>query len=178
HAHVRDDHSEGPLLPDPSLRPLIVAHVGRGSLQLCRSGRARGAGALEEILRYYPDASWAWGNYGLGLRFLGRYAAAGQAYQCAMALAGRQAWLLNDLALLEQARRRLDRALALFLEGSRAPGEARDRDSCRTNAARLLMQRRGPGDLGMARILLQEVVAGGSKARRPRYWLAQLKKAR
>lgn len=169
------------LLEDPDYRVAVLPYLGRGALQLCRSGKAEGVEILERIVALYPDGDWAKSNLANGYRFVGQYDDALGIYDALLEKSGRQAWFLNGKALVLQARFDTEKALSLYLEGGAetCPGERADRFTNRTNAAVLLISRGGEGDLDRAEQLLDSVVSRDSAAIRAAYyrrWAQRLRK--
>ena len=168
------------LLEDRAWQRGVLPFLGRGALQLCRSGQRKGVEILERILRLYPGADWALSNLANGDRFVGDYEKAIGIYARLMQQHGRQAWFLNGLALVHQARFERDKALALYLEGGKetCPGTQADRFTCRTNAAVLLIARGKASDLDRAEQLLDSVVSKDPAAIRAPYYLRRIQRLR
>jgi len=168
------------LLEDPSFRLVVLPYLGRGALQLCRSGRQEGVDLLQRILVLYPKAEWALSNLANGHRFMGQYEKALEIFDSLLENSGRQAWFLNGKALVHQARFETEKALALFLEGGdeKCPGSQADRFTNRTNAAVFLMARREVGDLVRAEQLLESVVSRDPAAIRAPYYLRRVQRLR
>jgi hypothetical protein len=170
------------MLPQAMLALCLAAVVadqddaGRRAVQLCRGGNEAGLAVLRDIAARQAGQAWAAANLGLGLRLVGRYDEARAVYADMLQRHGRQAWILNDLALVEQARADFDSALRLYLEGTRPPASADvdAADTCRTNAAILLIARRGPNDSVKAEALLRVVVARDPSRVRSAWWLTRV----
>ena len=165
-----------PLLDEEPWRPLAVEPVSRSALMLARAGRPGGLKGLAAIRGAYGSAGWSHANYALALRLLGEYDAAARAYAGLLAAVGRKAWALNELALLEHARGRSQRALDLLFEGARDDSDASGQDTCRGNAAMLLLLRGRPSDRVPAAVLLERAVKRDPTRVRSRYWLEQLRR--
>ncbi len=164
------------LLENTTYRTAVLPFLGRGALQLCRSGKQEGIDLLRKILSFYEGADWALSNLANGYRFVGQYGKAEQVFERLMKKYGRQAWFLNGLALVHQARFEYGLALSLYQEGGaeRSLGAQADRFTCRTNAAILLIRRRMKGDLDRAEQLLELVVSKDPAAIRAPYYLRRI----
>lgn len=150
--------------------------LGRAGLRLCRRGDAAGLRGLRAVQKRWPGAGWALGNLALGLRLLGRYDEAAVCYEDLLIATRRAPWALNDAALVEVARGRIDRALELLFEGVRAGGDGAA--NCGGNAAVLLMRRGRRGDAIQAEALLERIVARDKTRTRARFWLERLRRRR
>ncbi len=163
-----------PLLDDPSYQNHAADLIGRASLRLCRRGDERGMSGLAALRARWPLGAWTHGNHALGLRLLGRYEEAAAGYEDLLVRTERAAWALNDAALCEAARGRREAALTRLLEGAADARDADAADTCRTNAAVLLIERSRPGDRVRAEALLRVVVDRDATRVRARFWLARL----
>ena len=175
------EHKEGlrvltGLLIYDDWKAIAVEPLSRRALERARTGDKVGLKALDWVIRVYPKAAWAHANYALALRLVGDYDAAARAYARLLRVAGRKGWTLNESALLEHARGRSQKALDLLLEGARDASDPRGQDTCRGNAAMLLLLRGRASDRVRAAILLERAVARDPTRVRSRYWLEQLKR--
>ena len=158
------------------LRLAVLPHVSRGAMQLCRSGEQEGLPVLTKIAGLYKGQAWAISNLANALRYLARYGEAIKLYEGLLRADGRNAWTLNGLGLCHQAQGLLDKALALYLEGTATgtAGQEGDKNSCRSNAAWLLWQGGGRENRVRAARLLAAVK--DPLATRARYWRVQIER--
>lgn len=173
------------LLASDELLRFATELGSREALRLARSGRDPGAVAfLESVVRRYDAPAWAQTNLGLALRLLGEYARSAAVYEEALAQHGRQAWLLNERALVALGRLDDVRAETLLREGAALADDPAGRGTCQGNLARVLMQRaerleREQPDRAAelrqeAIVLLRAALAQDPSRTRSRYWLGRL----